>query len=349
MPRKFKVLPNIFLLILFAALLTGCVNEVSGVVVDADGNPMAGVTVVIDGSRRVTVETDEDGNWSAPVSGKEVAITAVKDGYEFDTVVLQTEELEPVTITAKPGLTVKPAAGYYEDVVLAALTIAGDYTIYYTVDGSEPTEKSAVYSEPIIIEETTLLKAIAVNNADKTDVKELSAKYDVDLKNILKNGGFELGLDGWEGKGCDISLSEDAYSGSYSVLATNRNDTGCGPQQRLYDSIQPGKTYQVSARVKYVGDSAPDTRFFFITFQDGDSWVTAHNGPGADITKDEWGLIEGTYTPPVEIDRGDTGVFPLTFEDMRVFIETSWTAEQDPNRDLMDFYVDDVTIILLED
>ncbi len=31
MPRKFKVLPNIFLLILFAALLTGCVNEVSGV------------------------------------------------------------------------------------------------------------------------------------------------------------------------------------------------------------------------------------------------------------------------------------------------------------------------------
>ena len=182
MPRKFKVLPDIFLLILFAALLTGCVNEVSGVVVDADGNPMAGVTVVIDGSRRVTVETDEDGNWSAPVSGKEVAITAVKDGYEFDTVVLQTEELEPVTITAKPGLTVKPAAGYYEDVVLAALTIAGDYTIYYTVDGSEPTEKSAVYSEPIIIEETTLLKAIAVNNADKTDVKELSAKYDVDLK-----------------------------------------------------------------------------------------------------------------------------------------------------------------------
>lgn len=57
-------------------------------------------------------------------------------------------------------------------------TLTEGATIYYTLDGSEPTKDSAVYSEPIVINEPTTIKAIAVKEGLK-DSDVFSISYEV--------------------------------------------------------------------------------------------------------------------------------------------------------------------------
>lgn len=56
-------------------------------------------------------------------------------------------------------------------------TTTKDAVIYYTTDGTEPTDKSTVYSEAIVINEDVTIKAIAIK--DKTKSSVLTAKYTV--------------------------------------------------------------------------------------------------------------------------------------------------------------------------
>ncbi|OON95614.1 MAG: hypothetical protein ATN36_08000 [Epulopiscium sp. Nele67-Bin005] len=66
------------------------------------------------------------------------------------------------------------SGGEYDDAQLVALYSLTDWaTIYYTLDGFEPNEDSLKYVEPILIEETTILKAIAIaNNMENSDIME---------------------------------------------------------------------------------------------------------------------------------------------------------------------------------
>ena len=60
-----------------------------------------------------------------------------------------------------PGFT--PAGGEVEkDATVAISCATANATIYYTVDGSVPTVQSAVYTEPIVINEAMIIKAMAV-------------------------------------------------------------------------------------------------------------------------------------------------------------------------------------------
>src|SRR5690242_4335005 len=75
--------------------------------------------------------------------------------------------------------------------------------------------------------------------------------------NIIVNGGFEDGLGSWfvnngnSTDGATLSSTTDAYAGSSAVLVTNRKTTGSGPMQDLSGKVQAGKTYAITARVKY--------------------------------------------------------------------------------------------------
>ena len=129
MPRRLKHLRNVFLFVLAGIMLIGCFGfgqwKISGYVTDDADNPLAGVTVVIKAKKTVTVTTGEDGKWSAAVAGDEAEITAVKEGFEFEPVVVKKASNKPVTIVGRPKLTINPASGYYEEAITVELAIAG--------------------------------------------------------------------------------------------------------------------------------------------------------------------------------------------------------------------------------
>ncbi|VDG73945.1 beta-xylosidase [Clostridium carnis] len=188
-----------------------------------------------------------------------------------------------------------------------------------------------------------------------------------DGKELLKNGDFDDGIDDWEvNEGGQLSTTDDSvvlygthnweanesgessttddsvvlktsYTNSTAVLKiSNRKGTTSGPKQNLTGKLEAGKTYYFSAKVKYDAlDSAPDNRTFNFTMQNGPDYRYRKNLGSKSIKKGEWGTISGTYTMPEDVDP----------DNVFIFIETSWTPEQDKNKDLMDFYVDDVSFV----
>lgn len=154
-------------------------------------------------------------------------------------------------------------------------------------------------------------------------------------KELIENGGFEDGREPWVNyRSAQIEVTdEEAHSGSYSLLVTDRVATVDGPQQYLTEKVRAGGTYQFSAMIKYV--DGPDQKGFNFNIQNGPSWENIDVMASSTLNKGEWGLIEGTYTVPEDADLSQNFIF----------IETSYADPADPETDLMDFYVDDVSFV----
>lgn len=65
-------------------------------------------------------------------------------------------------VSTQPVASVAP--GVYDGVVTLTVSLSADGDIYYTTDGSTPTERSQRYTEPIEIGETTVIRTAAVSN-----------------------------------------------------------------------------------------------------------------------------------------------------------------------------------------
>ncbi len=353
MSRKQHCIKVALFLVLVCTMLTGCFGFgewiVEGVVKDEFGNPMSDVILLIETKKPSTVKTDEEGNWSATVSGKSVTISVSMEGYEFEpdeVTVNKKDEQKPIEFTGKAALTASPSPGSYSGGVEVKLSIGGDYIIYYTLDGTDPTTDSTEYSAPFTLTETTTVKAIAVNSEDSSIVDTIEVVYTIG--NILANSQFEEGLEPWEGQfGAQIEISDEvSYSGKYSVKTVNRGMTGHGPKQVINDVIESGATYVISAKVYYDVETAPAERDFNLTFQNGEypDWIShAQTEP---VKKGEWTTIEMTYTVPEE-GKPEEGGLDLE-QQVRVLVETSWVPEVDEELDLFDFYVDDFYMVKID-
>jgi len=58
-------------------------------------------------------------------------------------------------------------------------------TIYYTTDGSQPTNSSSIYSTPIIISTNTTLKFMAIDPSDNHTSSTVTEVYEIDLSSPL--------------------------------------------------------------------------------------------------------------------------------------------------------------------
>lgn len=158
---------------------------------------------------------------------------------------------------------------------------------------------------------------------------------------LIVNGGFEDGLTGWfpnngnATDGATLTVTADAYSGSNAVAVTARQTTGSGPMQDLSGKLQAGSTYTVRARIKYDNPASPATKQFFATMHYGGGTYT--NVGDVVATRGQWGYINSTFTIPAN----------QSVSTARLFLETPWTSNPgaDPDLHLMDFVVDDVSLV----
>jgi alpha-tubulin suppressor-like RCC1 family protein len=131
---------------------------------------------------------------SGLVTGKKagnVRITATIDGYDYSDYCIVTVEKPSLTLSASPS------SGLMEKGSTVALTASNSSAaIYYTLDGSSPSQNSIRYNSPIAINQNLTLKAIAYHDDYKpSDI--LTAKYEVSSLKVIsinpENGATGLG------------------------------------------------------------------------------------------------------------------------------------------------------------
>ena len=156
--------------------------------------------------------------------------------------------------------------------------------------------------------------------------------------NIIKNGSFEKGEANWNGfEGGTIKIVDDAEGakdGSKYIAAINRDACAQGPSQNVSNKLSAGSTYVVSAWVKYDAKDAVDSKSFNMTIQNGPDYKYRKVIKSATAKKGEWTQITGEYTMP------DDAITNQNY----IFFETGWVQSPTKTDDLMDFYVDNVTV-----
>lgn len=132
---------------------------------------LVGVTITAVSGKNYTME--QDGEEVAlydqfnitPATGENLTVIGIYTTYNG------TPQVQPIEVTNESGVVIEkvanpvfsPAAGaVFAGTKVEITTSTEGASIHYTTDGSEPTEASALYSEPIEIAEAVTLKAIAV-------------------------------------------------------------------------------------------------------------------------------------------------------------------------------------------
>lgn len=153
--------------------------------------------------------------------------------------------------------------------------------------------------------------------------------------NMIKNGSFEKGTDNWTGfEKANIAVSKaEAQDGTQSIVTTGRTACAQGPSQDLSNRLTPGNTYTITAYVKYT--DGVDQKKFNVTIQNGPDYTYRTNLGSVTANKDEWTKLQAVWTMP------DDAITDQNY----LFFETPWAASPTADNDLMDFYVDNVSMI----
>ncbi len=119
------------------------------------------------------------------------------------------------------------ASGTYYEVIEVEITCATEgATIYYTTDGTDPSEDSEIYEEPIVVDTDMTIKAIAMKEGyDDSGIATASYVIITDVI-VLLNQDWEGEMNGWtfvtiEG---NKPWTIGSYSGNHYANANGYND-----------------------------------------------------------------------------------------------------------------------------
>ena len=149
-----------------------------------------------------------------------------------------------------PGLIVTPSQTFEDsiggiDVTIEAVGGSGAATIYYTIDGTDPTTESAQYTAPLNFKETTTLKVMAKCGDAQSRVQEYTYTYREPLV-----------------RGIRVRLNkpaewEKAYIYAWKEIITETDTTsefllGAYPGARLYMDPEGWYSYEFDSELKEV-------------------------------------------------------------------------------------------------
>ena len=84
---------------------------------------------------------------------------------------------------------------YYERIELSLSCTTSDASIYYTLDGTDPTSASTAYTSAITISETTTVKAIAVSGEQTSEIASATYTFPTAVANIAALADVASGVD----------------------------------------------------------------------------------------------------------------------------------------------------------
>ena len=185
-------------------------------------------------------------------------------------------ELNDINTVATP--TFSPAGGtYYEPQTVSIDCNTEGATIYYTTDGTEPTIESSVYSSPLVIANSTTVKAIACKEGMENS-NVATAEYNIII------GLVTIFDQDWEGEMNGWTFVNVSGSAEWSIESYNNNhyasingyDTGANvdwcisPAFNLNEYSNTVLTF-ITAK-NYTG---PDLEVYFSNDYDGSNPETA--------------------------------------------------------------------------
>ena len=133
----------------------------------------------------------DDSNKPKLNHGDQIRVVGVADGYDNSDVASVVVNM----VTPTPTITINA-----EGLVTITSSMAG-CTIYYTTDGTEPTESSNEYTSPFEVPSRSLVKAIAIKSGYRTSL--IASEYYVVAGGVLSGSGteadpYEIGsMDEW--------------------------------------------------------------------------------------------------------------------------------------------------------
>lgn len=153
---------------------------------------------------------------------------------------------------------------------------------------------------------------------------------------IITNGGFENDLASWDShESSELGLGYyTVQSGGRSLKIKNRTKTASGAVQNVTGKLEKGKTYKVTASVRYNSSenaSATGETTFHMSIIYGNNVI--RNMATVSTKSDQWAAMEGTYTVPDDAD----------LSNVRIFMETAYKSSPQA-QDLVTFFVDDVSV-----
>lgn len=151
--------------------------------------------------------------------------------------------------------TFSPKAGRYTEAQTVSISCATEgATIYYTTDGSAPSTSSTVFTAPITISETTVVKAMAV--ADGEESKVASARYSIGASTSdPETTTFRL-----------VETVDELEPGMRYIIACGSKSRAAGA---MSNNIMSSQTITVSNDVITIGSSVE----VFVLEQTDEGWT----------------------------------------------------------------------------
>lgn len=177
------------------------------------------------------------------------------------------------TISSPPKA--ETADGIFNGILPEALVLSGEGTIYYTTDSSYPTEHSAVYTAPIPITDTMIVRAVAVQgdnlpSAPITCSYVINENHTLPVISIVANAPrtlFDIVNNGQ--KYVEVPGSITLFENGEKCFSRNCGVKVSGQSSRV---VFPKRSIKVEFRSVY-GDPTADYDLFGTGFRDYDSFV----------------------------------------------------------------------------
>lgn len=238
------------------------------------------------------------------------------------------------TLNSQLAVTPSRESGTFAQTATLALSAPEGCAIYYTLDGSEPTSDSSVYSKPLKFSQTATVKFFAVDSAtrdwglvDKVELKRVQSPDSAivvmpsapDGTVFMDGESFEVTLTAGEGEKIyywldDSSSMKMEYCGPISIMGTTtlkfyaENEFGdWSPVQSATYVMQRTDGTGFSERVDGVD--------FSFDVEDGRARITQVNKSGTGMDYSPWSLIipEKLGNCPVTAFGRDMSVISYSF------------------------------------